>query len=298
MIFQLSLRNRACEARDRMASPILCRLLCSARVSVVTSCFGQSIAPTEESHPCGLETGGVFWSETFAISRIGEGSPIVSASPPGKAEPPDRAGAHVCLTVGAAGEVVAVCGECGDARLLAAVIQSVRQWRFEPPTQDELWGNSVTTWLTFQWREHSAALILDRNDYPIDKENATQLVRAVPGVGSQIKRYPRLILEVDAYPQEGDGVFYLFHFYESGQDMNFTLGWYFVNAYTGEVWEAMEDQPIRTRGVRRVQKLLRQHLRIPITGVAGYEGLDPAVSYTREITDDPCADRPRSLGVR
>src|SRR5437870_3817272 len=142
-----------------MASPIFCRLLCSALVSVVTSSVGQSLASTEEPHPCGLETGGVFWSETFAVSRIRERYPLISSFPSGHAEPPDRARAHVCLTIGAAGEVVAACGECGDPRLLDAVIHSVRQWRFEPPTPDELWGNSVTTWLTFQWRDHSAGLI-------------------------------------------------------------------------------------------------------------------------------------------
>lgn len=234
---------------------------------------------------CSAGQPSVSWSETLAVARIHERHPV-SLLPSDGPEPPDRARAHVCFTIGGAGEVVSVKGACGDAALLAAVTRSLKQWRFAPPEPDPTYGNSVTTELTFQWRDHGASLIWDRHDYPIGKKDAAKLVRAVPRVAAEMKDDPRLILEVDSYPQERDGIFYLFHLYEVGKSLTFTLGWYEVNAYSGEVWDGLQFQPIRARGIRRLRKRLG-------LGASPYEGLKPWITETDELLRNPCADRPR-----
>ena len=259
---------------------VRCRVLFLVVVSICSCSVGASPTCFER---------GVSWSETLAVANIRDRHPI--SLPPGSHEPPDRARAQVCLTIGAAGEVTAVRGACGDAVLLAAVMRSVALWRFEPPEPDPTWGSSVTTSLTFQWRDHSASLIWDRHDYPIGEKDATKLVRAVPHVVSLLKQSPKLILEVDVYPEERDGVFYLFHLYESGEGMDFTLGWYEVNAYSGEVWDGLEFQPIRAGAVRRMRRLIRR--RLGLSNSTRYEGLDPSAGDVETMMRDACADRPR-----
>ena len=191
--------------------------------------------------------------------------------------------------IGGAGEVLAASSECGDPVLLSAVLPSVRRWRFEPPEPDKTWGNTATTTLTFQWRDHSAALIWERKDYPIRDDDAKQLVRAVPKVARELKEDPHLILEIDLYPEERDGVFYLFHLYANGDFMTFTLGWYEVNAYTGEIWDALQFQAVRGRALRRLQKAIRQR----VGSSARFEGLNPWSTKADKMRSDPCADRPR-----
>ena len=264
------------------------RLLHIFLVSIL-ACSAGLAAGNERTVAC-MQPGGISWSERLAVSRIRVRQAVSLPSP--APEPPDRARAQVCVTIGAAGEVRAVSGECGDPVLLAAVLRSVPHWRFQTPTY------TVTTTLTFQWRDHSAGLISERRDYPITDRDATELVRAVPFVVRELKKYPALILEIAEYPEERDGVFYLFHLYEFGKFMTFTLGWYEVNAYTGEVWDGLYFQHIRSRAVQHLREVIRQRLVNAHSDAARFEGLEPWAANVEEMMKNPCADRPRFPPIR
>ena len=144
---------------------------------------------------------------------------------------------------------------CGDPDLLAGVAGSVKAWRFKPLGQEE--RPSVTS-LTFRLKNGLVGLIWDSKDYPISESDATRLVRSLPNVASQLEHYPGMMLEVDWYPEERDGIFYLFHLYQSGAGMDFTTGWYWVNAYTGEIWDGLNFKEMKSVKLGKLRKSILQ----------------------------------------
>jgi hypothetical protein len=248
--------------------------------------------PTEHVTPC-EQRSGAFWSEPFAVSRIRERH-AVSLPTESTPVPPNRVRARICLRVGAHGEVLDVGGQCGDAALLAEAMGLVRSWRFEPPARETGDDTSIITHLTFQRHGDKADLIWDFKDYPVNEVDAVRLIRTLPTVAAQMKRNPEMRLEVDWYPEQRDGIFYLFHLYlyHAGAGMNFTSGWYDVNAYTGEVWDGLNFKPIRSAGLNRLRKAISQRVGFPKSIAAQYEGLEPWSTNADELIKNPCADRP------
>ena len=263
-------------------------LICVCSLTVWSApAFGQS---NKHETPC-EQRSGTFWSEPFAVSRIRERH-AVSFPAELAPKPTSRARARICLRIGAHGEVLDVDGQCGDAALLAEAMRSVSSWRFEPPPHEPGDDTPVITHLTFQWRDDKAGLIWDFKDYAVSELDAIRLIRALPTVAAQLKRNPDLRLEVDWYPEERDGIFYLFHLYVFGDGMNLTSGWYDVNAYTGEVWDGLNFKAMRSAGLRRLRKVISQRVGFPKSIAARYEGLEPWTTNADELIKRPCTDRP------
>lgn len=231
------------------------------------------------------------WSERFAVSQIRARQPVAlrDLGP----EPAPEARAHVCLQIGAAGEVKAVKAMYGDAVFVRTIQQSLLEWRFQAPARDGVGLGGVMTELTFVWRDHIGELTLsDRTCYPISESVAGELVRAVPGVATLLKPNSTRILEIDGYPENRDGVFYLFHLYEGSSEMTRTLGWYFVNAYSGEVWDGLHSEPVHSVALNRLRAKLAQRHPLGGTTARGYEGVDPWSPNAGERIESPCVERP------
>lgn len=232
------------------------------------------------------------WAEALAVSRIVVRQPVLI---PQEIERriPDRTRVQVRVCIGRQGEVLEVRESCGEPDLLAGIARSVKDWRFKPLDQQD--GPAETS-LTFRLKNGVVGLIWESKDYPINETKAASLIRALPRVASLLKRDPRLTLEVDWYPEERDGVFYLFHLYQSGKEMNFTLGWYWLNAYTGEVWDGLQFEQVKSSGLRKLSSTILRQSQVRAED-SPYYRVTPWQLDSRavELLKDPCADRPPAV---
>lgn len=124
--------------------------------------------------------------------------------------------------------------------------------------------------------------------FPFNEREAEQLVKAIPKVREALsRRHYHMLLEMDRFPWQGGGFWY-FHLYTLNEQPISTLGWYAVNACSGEVWKTMpKSLQIRLPAVKKLRAkmvkkkgLREEHLK--------FREVDPGAADCRPCRDLPC----------
>lgn len=258
-----------------------------------------STATTNRRAPAVTLTGEVSFPESFTWSIIQHGDPV--AVPHEVEDKHVRVRVRLDLRISKEGKVLETHAICGPSAFVREAIQSVAGWSFDPQYTNRLGVDSVTTHLTFCWRDGKGGLISDFRTYPVSEADALTLIKSIPDISRQLRQYPHLHVEIDWFPEEFDGIFYLIHVYNfpPGAGMTYTHGWYEVNAWTAEVWETTLD-PIKV-DVPQARKYRRAILRRNSASkmeTARFQGLNPMSTHTSALLKNPCADRPDTQAQR
>jgi hypothetical protein len=257
--------------------------VCLLFLFYVINIFGQEIQIQYENSQ------NIFLSEKMVVDRILYREQISTSNSLNK-----FLKAQLAFTIGTNGEVLEIQVKCGDDEFAKSATQSLMHWKFKPWTGFDGSLQIVKAQLTFELRGNKSGLIWDFRDYPITEKDAKSLLDAFPKIHKYLKIInsdPDLYLDVDYFPEERNGIFYLFHLYTAPpeESMTFTIGWYEVNAYTGEVWDSLFFHQFNSKLLNKRRSSILRASKFNKAVINKYKGISPWDKRLEGLVENPCS---------